>query len=93
MPKKKKKIKDKIRAKIKNHRKLEKQYDKETVRFRCLECDVEEDIPTSVVEMLGFEDAGDISVPPRFDCEICDGLMEPIHYTSVHGITYNIEEK
>lgn len=41
--------------------------------------------------MLDLEDGGDLIVPPRFECEECDGLMEPIHYVSVHGVTYDIE--
>lgn len=89
---KKKKRKDKIRAKIKRRKKLKEQEEKKTVRFRCSECKVEEDIPRDVVEMLDMQDGGDLIVPPRFDCQNCDGLMEPIHYKSVHGITYNIDD-
>lgn len=93
MKKKKGKKIDKIRARIKRQRKEQKQKEQKFVRFRCSKCGVEEEIPRDVVEMLDFEDAGDLAVPPRFECEVCDGLMEPIHYVSVHGITYNIEEK
>lgn len=89
---KKKKRKDKIREKIKKRKRLEKEKENKTVRFRCLSCDTEEDIPRDVVEMLDLQDGGDLLVPPRFDCEVCNGLMEPIHYRSVHGITYNIDE-
>lgn len=65
----------------------------DTVRYKCLECGTEEDIPRSVVEMLDvLDDEGDISIAPRFDCEKCDGIMEPIKYTGVHGITYEIVE-
>lgn len=63
------------------------------VRYRCLDCGVEEDIPRSVVEMFdALDDEGDISVAPRFDCEKCDGIMEPLKYTGVYGITYEIAE-
>lgn len=89
---KKKKTKDKIRAKIKKQKKLEKEKKNKVVRFKCLNCGVEEDIPRDVVEMLDFQDLGDISVPPRFDCKECEGQMEPIKYTSVHGVTYEFEK-
>lgn len=93
MAKKKKKPKDKIRARIKREKKLEKEKEERFVRFRCIECGKEEDIPRDVVERLDFEDGGDLSVPPRFDCTDCDGQMEPIHYVSVHGVTYDINKK
>lgn len=65
----------------------------DTVRYKCLDCGVEEEIPRSVVEMFDtLDDEGDISVAPRFDCENCDGVMEPVKYAGVHGITYEIVE-
>lgn len=88
-----KKKKDKIRARIKEQKRLKKEKKNKTVRFRCLDCGIEEDIPKDVVEMLDLQDGGDLIVPPRFDCEACDGLMEPIYYHSVHGITYKIDEE
>lgn len=93
MAKKKSKSKDKIRERIKKEKKMQKQKNNQIVRFRYLQCGVEEEIPRDVVEMLDLQDGGDLSVPPRFDCEECDGLVEPIHYVSVHGITYDIEEE
>ena len=64
-----------------------------TVKYKCLECGIEEEIPRSVVEMFdALDDEGDISVPPRFDCEKCGGLMEPIEYSGVHGIEYKMKE-
>jgi hypothetical protein len=64
-----------------------------TVRYKCLECGIEEEIPRSVVEMFdALDDEGDISVPPRFDCEKCRGLMEPLEYSGVHGIKYKMQE-
>ena len=93
MAKKKSKIKDKIREKIKKEKKIQKQRKKEFVKFRCLECGIEEEIPKDVVKMLDLQDGGDLIVPPRFDCEECDGLMEPVYYVSVHGITYDIDER
>lgn len=91
MAKKKSKSKDKIREKIKKEKNMQKRMNNQTVRFRCLQCGIEEEIPKEIVQMLDLEDGGDLSVPPRFECEECDGLMEPIHYVSVHGVTYDIE--
>lgn len=52
----------------------------DAVRYKCLNCGIEEDIPRSVVEMFdALDDEGDISVAPRFDCEKCDGIMEPLN--------------
>lgn len=91
MAKKKSKSKDKIREKIKKEKNMQKRMNNQTVRFRCLQCGIEEEIPKEIVQMLDLEDGGDLSVPPRFECEECDGLMEPIHYVSVDGVTYDIE--
>jgi len=64
-----------------------------TVRYKCPECGAEEDIPRDVVEMFdALDDDGDITVAPRFTCESCEGVMEPLQYTGVHGITYEIIE-
>lgn len=56
--------------------------------FRCLGCGTEELIPREVVEEFDFMDGGDLSVPPRFNCEKCPEQMEPVLYKSVHDITY-----
>lgn len=93
MGKKKNKKRDKIRAKIKNRKQQEKLELKETIRYRCLKCGIEEEIPRGVVETFDIMDDGDISVPPRFDCEECDGQMEPVEYFGVHGINYEIKDK
>jgi hypothetical protein len=61
---------------------------KSMVRFVCLQCNVEEDIPKEVVEYCDAMDDGDISVPPRFSCEKCGGEMIPKKYKGVHGIQY-----
>ncbi len=58
------------------------------VRFVCLQCNVEEDIPKEVVEYCDVMDDGDISIPPRFSCEKCGGEMIPKKYKGVHGIQY-----
>src|SRR5450756_1099197 len=41
------------------------------VRFVCLQCNVEEDIPEEVVEYCDAMDDGDLEVLPRFSCEKC----------------------
>lgn len=91
MKKKKKKGKDKIRMKIKEKKKNELK--NKTVLYRCLGCNVEEEIPLSVVMEFDIMDQGDTSVPPRFDCEMCGSQMEPVYYESVHGVIYDIEKK
>lgn len=60
------------------------------VRFVCLDCQVEEDIPRDVVEYCDAMDDGDVDVPPRFACENCGGEMIPKKYKGVHGNEYNI---
>lgn len=62
----------------------------EKVKYKCLECGVEEDIPESIVKMFDIMDDGDISEPPTFNCKICPGKMRPIKYEGVHGITYGL---
>ena len=58
------------------------------VRFICLQCNVEEDIPEEEVEYCDAMDDGDLEVPPRFSCEKCGGEMVPKNYKGVHGIQY-----
>ena len=58
------------------------------VRFICLQCNIEEDIPEEVVEYCDAMDDGDLEVPPRFSCEKCGGEMVPKKYKGVHGIQY-----
>lgn len=61
---------------------------KSTVRFICLQCNIEEEIPQEVVEYCDAMDDGDIEVPPRFSCENCGGEMIPKKHEGVHGIQY-----
>jgi len=81
--------KDKIREKIKQKKRLEKQ--NKAVKYICLDCGIEEDIPGNVVRHFDIIDTGDISEPPRFSCEKCGCEMRPIEYTGVHGIKYSRE--
>lgn len=66
----------------------EQDNNKSTVRFICLQCSIEEEIPQEVVEYCDAMDDGDIGVPPRFSCENCGGEMIPKKYKGVHGIQY-----
>lgn len=64
------------------------------IEFICLKCKTKERIPRDVVEFLDSADqiGVDTSVPPRFDCEKCDGLMVPIYYISVNGKVFEYKE-
>ena len=90
----KKKMQDKRRQQIKKQKRADKLKEKnKPVTFKCLECGTEEDIPKDVVDTYDIFDEGDITVPPRFSCEICGGTMEPIEYTSEQGITYRLKNQ
>ena len=65
---------------------LEKNPDE--IEFICPSCKTKELIPLSIVEMLDASDPGDTSYPPRFDCDNCNGKMEPTYYISVDGIVF-----
>ena len=45
--------------------------------------------------MLDYADQIDVdtSVPPRFDCEKCDGKMVPIYYVGAKGRNYEYTEE
>ena len=63
------------------------------VRFKCKKCKVEEDIPEEVVHMMdGADMMGDLTVPPRFNCAKCSGLMEPLYYKTYDGREYKYKE-
>lgn len=61
---------------------------KKSVRFKCPKCGFEENIPKDVVDYFDIMDGGDPLVPPRFDCQSCDGKMEPVYYVNHDGIVY-----
>jgi hypothetical protein len=63
---------------------------KELIRYICLQCNIEEDIPKEVVDYCDMMDDGDVSVPPRFSCKACGGEMRPKEYLGVHGIKYEL---
>ncbi len=88
-----KKVKDKNRARLKEKRRREKEKEAANILYRCLGCGEEELIPREVVEEFDSMDGGDLSVPPRFSCEKCPEQMEPVYYKSVHGVTYEWNDK
>lgn len=90
MSKRDKKPKDKQRAKLRAKREEEKRKNN-SVLYICTECGEEELIPKNVVMQFDIMDDGDISEPPRFTCEKCEGLMYPQNYEGVHGITYCVD--
>ncbi len=65
------------------------------IEFICPKCKTKERIPTEIVEMLDYADQIDVdtSVPPRFDCENCDGKMVPIYYVGAKGRIYEYTEE
>lgn len=63
-----------------------------TIKFKCKKCGIEEEIPAEVVDMLEQNDEGDLRYPPRFRCEKCPGLMEPVDYISRKGIHYKFSK-
>lgn len=69
----------------------ERKEDNMKIKFKCTQCGFEEDIPKGVVDYFDIMDGGDPLVPPRFDCQHCDGLMEPVHYINHDGIVYKLD--
>ena len=64
--------------------------DTQTVLFRCVACGFEEKIPKEVVDFFDITDGGDPLIPPRFDCQMCTGKMEPVYYVNHDGIVYKL---
>jgi len=62
----------------------------ESILFKCLKCNSQERIPKEVVDFFDIMDTGDTSVPPRFDCQLCSGKMQPVHYINHDGIEYKL---
>ena len=71
-----------------------KQKSKNEIEYICTKCKSKEMIPTKIVEMLDRADqvGVDTSVPPRFDCEKCNGKMVPIYYIGVKGQVYEYKQ-
>lgn len=47
-----------------------------TVRYKCMECGIEEDVPRSAIEIMDIIDEG--LGMPEFSCKVCKGIMEAI---------------
>ncbi|GIO14530.1 hypothetical protein J19TS2_40850 [Cohnella xylanilytica] len=65
-------------------------HNKAKVKYICLQCDITEEIPLSVVRDFDAMDDGDPTVPPKFRCEECGGAMYPEYYKGLHGYEYRI---
>lgn len=66
--------------------------DKLAVKYICLTCKNEEQIPYEVVRNFDAMDGGDPLDPPQFTCEECGGNMYPEYYKGIHGHEYRIED-
>lgn len=64
-------------------KKIKKNIHPTYIEFICPKCKIKEQIPFEVVDMMDRYDNGDPSYPPRFNCEHCNGLMEPIYYKTI----------
>ena len=71
-----------------------KQKNKNEIEYICPKCKTKEMISTEIVEMLDRADqvGVDTSIPPRFDCEKCNGKMVPIYYIGVKGQVYEYKQ-
>ncbi|MCX7950033.1 MAG: hypothetical protein N2509_07965 [Treponemataceae bacterium] len=56
----------------------------DTVRYKCMECGIEEDIPRSAIEIIDIFDEG--MGMPEFSCKVCKGTMEAIEDKEVETI-------
>lgn len=63
-----------------------------TIKFKCRKCNMEEEIPAEIVDMLEQSDNGNLRYPPKFRCEKCPGQMEPVDYISKRGIHYKFKQ-
>ncbi len=64
-----------------------------TVRYICLGCERQEEIPYQVVRDFDKQDiTRDLSYPPQFSCESCGGVMHPHYYKGVYGFEYRISD-
>lgn len=62
------------------------------VNYICLQCNKNEEIPSSTVMQFDEMDDGDPTVPPQFSCENCGGTMYPEYYKGLHGYEYKISD-
>lgn len=80
---KKKKIKDKQRAKLKEKKarvlvaELFEELKADTIMYKCLECGNQTAVPRILIETnITIDEYGDIDIP-GYACEACDATMVP----------------
>ena len=59
-----------------------------TIKYKCIGCNMEEDIPKEVVEYFDEMGQSNIDEPPCFSYEKCGGIMRPIKYDGIYGKKY-----
>lgn len=69
-------------------KKIKKNIKPDYVEFICPICKTREKIPFYIVDELDRNDKGNQDYPPRFDCENCSGMMEPVYYKNYKGKVY-----
>lgn len=47
-----------------------------SIKYKCLECGIEEDIPRSAIDIIDIFDEG--LGDPEFECKQCKGIMEAV---------------
>ena len=62
------------------------------IRYICMNCGAQEEIPLEVVRTFDEMDQSNINEPPQFDCESCGGLMRPERYISVYGKVFEYKK-
>ena len=69
--------------------------DDDLVEFVCTKCGYRLWVPQFIVQELEedniFNDLPS-SVPPQPFCQKCDGIMTPVSYTGIQGITYDYKK-
>lgn len=58
-----------------------KRLQKSSIKYKCLECGTEEDIPRSAIEMIDIFDEG--LGEPEFECKKCNGIMETVEKAKI----------
>lgn len=58
----------------------------DSVRYKCLDCGVEENIPKSAIEIIDIFDEG--LGAPEFECKECKGTMQAMEEEKSNGTIY-----
>lgn len=56
----------------------------DAVRYKCVECGIEEDVPRSAIGIIDIFDEG--MGMPEFSCKVCKGNMEAVEDKEVETI-------